>query len=413
MLANGNTMKKTYFWTVLAGLTYAGSSFVMSLTVTSLLGLSAYGILSAAMMIGNQLLTIGYYNVRTFQASDVKEKYSFGDYASLRILTTGVMLIGGAVWMMAEGYALAKTAAVALMILFKAGESVSDLLEGRYQQKERYDVACRGVFVKTALYLTGFIISMAVTRNLLLALAVLAVIYWFLVIIIDSRLLPRFGGWKIRFHWKTQLELLGTCLPLFVNSFLTTYILNASKYAVDKYYNDELLGVFNWLYMMAFVVNLFASFVLKPMITPLSIRYVQGDRTGFVKIIKRQLLIIAGLAVLCVGGAWFLGIPVLSWLSGKDLSDYRIALCIILVGGAFTAVYQLLQYSIIIMRHQFSCLVGCIITAVLTMVVTPLLTSRYAISGAALSYLLSMVVMSAIFLFFVIYYLKGESVKRR
>lgn len=403
---SGNSMKKTYIWTVLAGLTYAGSSFVMSMAVSNILGAYAAGLLALALSIGNQLLTVGYYNIRTFQVSDVSERYSFHDYLALRILTVGMMFAVGAVWIAVGGYTDIKLTVIVLMILFKAGEAVSDLFEGRYQQKGRYDISCRGVFFKTMLYLVSFILVMVITRSLVWALAVLTGLYLLSIAVVDSSLIKHFGRIKIQFNWKNQIELLTSCLPLFINSFLTTYILNASKYSIDTYYGESALGTFNVLYMMAFVVNLFASFVLKPLISPLSIRYNQGDLKKFVSIMKRQLLMIGGITIICVLGAYLLGIPVLSWVSGIDLSNYRGALCIILIGGAFTAVYQLLQYGIIIMRHQFSCLAGCIITALLTFLFTPILVKRYEIYGAAVSYLCSMVLMSVIFFVFVVYYLK-------
>ena len=104
MPPDGGTMKKTYFWTVLAGMLYAGSSFVMSLGVSNVLGAAAAGIFAIAMSIGNQLVTIGYYNMRTFQVSDVLEKYSFGDYCASRLITTAAMAVVGVIWIAAGGY---------------------------------------------------------------------------------------------------------------------------------------------------------------------------------------------------------------------------------------------------------------------------------------------------------------------
>ena len=407
-MPDNNTMKQTYFWTVLAGMTYAGSSFLMSMVTSNLLGAAMAGVLALALSIGNQLVTIGYYNIRTFQVSDVREKYSFSDYCGSRILTISAMLLVGVIWIILGGYSDIKLAAIIFMMLFKVGEAISDLLEGRYQQKERYDVSCRGVFVKTVVFLLVFIGVMVATRNLIAALAALAVIYAVSIMVIDSRLIGSFGGIQVEFHWKRQLELLFAGLPLFINSFLTAYILNASKYAVDKYYKSEFLGTFNALYMMAFVINMFASFVLKPIISSLAVRYSDGDIRGFVHLMMRQLIIIAFITVICILGAYLVGVQILSILFGIDLYDYRMELCLLLVGGSFTAVYQMLQYGIVIIRHQYSCLVGCGITTVFTFLFTPVLTKRFAVLGASISYLGSMVLLSAIFMGFFVYYLKKD-----
>lgn len=403
-----SNMGKTYIWTMMAGVLYAGSSFLMSLITTNHLGEAAAGILALALSIGNQLVTVGYYNIRTFQVSDVLEKYSFGEYCSLRILTITAMIISGIIWILIGGYSGEKLAAIILMIFFKVCEAISDLLEGRYQQKGRYDVSCRGVFVKTLLYLMGFIIALFLTDSLLCAIAVLGIVYMISIFMIDSKLIGSFGGIHISFNWENQIRLILAGLPLFVNAFLTTYILNASKYSIDKYYTSEYLGVFNALYMMAFVINMFASFMLKPMISTMADKYNGGEQNGFVKLIRRQGVVIAGVTVICVAGGYLLGVQVLSLLFGIDLYPYRYELCLMLIGGAFTAVYQLLQYAIVIMRHQYSCLAGCGITALLTLWFNPILTRKYGIRGGALSYLTSMTVMSVCFFIFLLYYLKKD-----
>ena len=408
MPENGQTMKKTYFWTVLAGLIYAGSSFLMSMAVSNLLGADAAGVFAIAMSIGNQLVTVGYYNMRTFQVSDVTEKYDFADYSGFRAVTIGVMILAGFIWIFAGGYQGEKMAAILLMVGFKAGEALSDLLEGRYQQKGRYDVSCRGVFFKTVLYLVCFVLVLVLTENLTAAIAALAAVYLVSILVIDRVLIKSFGGFRIRFSGNVIASLAVNCLPIFLNSFFMTYIVNAAKYSMDRFYSDDFLGIFNALYMMGFVVNLFSGFVLKPLIMPLSVRFNDRDFGGFIRIMKRQILIILAITAACVAGAYILGIPVLSLLFGINLSGYRMELCIILIGGSFTAVYQLFQYGIVIMRHQMGCLAGCIITAALTFMFTPILVKRYGIMGGAVSYLASMVLMSAVLLLFFVYYFVKE-----
>lgn len=407
-----HSMKQTYLWTILASLIYAGSSFVMQMVTSKFIGVAEAGVLSLALTIGNQLVTVGFYNIRTFQVSDVTEKYKFSDYCMLRGITVTAMLIVGILWLAKDSYSSEKIAAIGIVIVFRAAEAVSDLLEGRYQQKGRYDVACRGVFVKDAAYLAAFLIALFVTKSLLIALAALTVTFVGGIIFIDSRLIGDFGGISFQTTWYRQKRLLLEGLPLFVNSFLNAYIINASKYALEKYYDSEMMGIFSPLYMMAFVVNMFAAFVLKPIISVLAEKYTKGDRKGFLKLVVRQFAVISVVTAVCIIGAAIAGIPVLNFLYGVDLSEYRKALYLILLSGGFTALYQLLQYGIIIMRHQYSTFVCCGITVVITYVITPVLTKRYAVMGAAVSYTISIALMSILFLAcFVFYLLKDKKNK--
>ena len=153
MPPDGGTMKKDVFLDGACRHAVCGQFFRHVAGRVKYIGAAAFGIFSIALPIGNQLVTIGYFNMRTFQVSDVLEKYSFGDYCASRLITTAAMAVVGVIWIAAGGYRGEKMAAIVLMIGFRMCESVSDLLEGRYQQKNRYDVSCRAVFVKTALYL--------------------------------------------------------------------------------------------------------------------------------------------------------------------------------------------------------------------------------------------------------------------
>ncbi|AWY98955.1 polysaccharide biosynthesis protein [Blautia argi] len=165
-MPSNHNMKRTYIWTVLAGSVYAGSSFLMSMFTSKCIGVAEAGILALALTIGNQLVTIGFYNIRTFQVSDVTEKYTFSDYCFLRVITVSAMLLVGFVWVLKDSHRGVKLAAISFAILFRAIEAVSDLLEGRYQQKGRYDVACKGVFVKVLSYLAAFLITLFITKNI-------------------------------------------------------------------------------------------------------------------------------------------------------------------------------------------------------------------------------------------------------
>ena len=375
-------MKQTYIWTVLAGVIYAGSSFIMQMTTSKCISVAQAGILSLALAVGNQLVTIGFYNIRTFQVSDVLEKYKFSDYCMLRVITVSAMLIAGIVWIIFGGYSTVKMAAIMAAVVFRAVEALSDVLEGRYQQKGRYDISCKGVVIKDLAYLAAFLITLFITKSVFWGLCILAVVYLFMILVIDSQIIGEFGGISFKTSWKKQGALLIEGFPLFVNAFLNAYIINAPKYALEEYYTSEVLGIFTVLYMMAFVVNMFASFVLKPIISVLAEKYVKNDISGFLS------------------------------LFGVDLAEYKGALCLILVSGGFTAMYQLYQYGIIIMRHQYSTFICCGLTVALTYVITPYLTRKYEIMGATISYTLSIGFMSILFISFFVFYLVKDRKKR-
>ena len=95
-LGNGESLgRKTYLWTVVSGLMFAGSSVIMLWAVTHIVGVDEGGVFSIAFAVSQQMLSLGWYCMRAFQASDVQNMYAFKDYFASRIITVGLMLLAG------------------------------------------------------------------------------------------------------------------------------------------------------------------------------------------------------------------------------------------------------------------------------------------------------------------------------
>ncbi|MDO5424132.1 MAG: lipopolysaccharide biosynthesis protein [Eubacteriales bacterium] len=399
-------VRDAYLWTMLSGLLYSGSTFVMFWAVSAACSVAEGGVFTIAMSMGQQLVTIGYFNVRTFQVSDVREEFSFSEYIVFRSITCTLMCLVGACWILAKGYTGEKAAAVVVMILFKLAEAWADVLQGRYQQKERLDVAGKCVFWETAAFLLVFLVTLLLTKSLTAALLAMLAAYVLSVLLLEGNLIGAFGNVRWKLEPARQRKLFLSCFPLFLNSFLMMYINNCAKYAIEASYGDEMLGYFNILFMPAFVINLLGGFLLKPMLTSMSLRYQEGNLQAFRKLLKKQAFFILLLTILCVGGAALLGIPVLEFVYRTDLTGYRGAMCILVTGGAFTALYTMFQYAIIIMRHQYACLIACAVTACAAFFLMPVLVRSKGILGAAGGHFLLMALLSSIYLLMTIYYLK-------
>ncbi len=400
------TPGSTYFWTGLSGTTYSASTFLMFWLLSRLCGPYEAGIFTLVMAAGQQLLTIGYFNVRTYQVSDVAERFSFSQYLSFRLVTCGVMAAAGVLWMFLGGYRGEKLVCFLWILLFKVAEAVADVLEGLYQQKDRYDVTGKCIFYETVLFLAVFAFHLLVFRDLAWALACMCVVYIGSLVVVDGSLVGVFAEFELVWEPAVIKRLFWDCLPLFINSFLMVYLNSVSKYAVDACQGEETLTYFNMIYMPAFVMNLFAGFLFKPLLTRFSMLYHEGARTVLFRMLARQSALLLGFAVLCLGGAWLLGIPVLSWFYHTDLSAYRGELCVVVAGGVFSAVYTMFQFLLVIMRHQYACLAGCAVTSAVAAVAVPYLTKVYGISGAAWGYALMMALLSLLYMLLSGYHLK-------
>jgi hypothetical protein len=193
----GNLALRTYFWTAVSGTAFCATSFVLLAAIVRLLGDEGPywgGVFSIVLALSKQLITVGLFQMRPFQVSDLDEVFTFSDYFFSRILTTALMFVMGFAWMIFGGMGHDKIIALLLLLVVRAGESISDVIEGRYQQAGRFDIASKGVFFKTLLPLIIFIIALWAWRNMFTALAAMAIAHSLLLAATDGILIRSFAN---------------------------------------------------------------------------------------------------------------------------------------------------------------------------------------------------------------------------
>ena len=351
-----NPEKRDIIWNMAGSFLYAFASMVLSIAVVQIAGEDAGGIFTFAFTtFGQHMFMMAYFGIRPFQITDTGGKYSFGDYLGLRLLTCGAAVLTGMGYVFLNGYSFEKAAVVFLMVVYKVIDALADAYEAEFQRGGRLYLTGKSNAFRTILSVGVFLASLAYTKDLAAASlwAVGAQAAGFLVFdVLVIRELPNV-------EWRSakgkKQELFAETILLFCSAVLDFYIFSAAKYAIEGCMADRDMAVFGAIFMPTSIINLVAGFVIRPYLTKMSFTWEMGRTRRFLKIQKRIALIIAALTVLAVGGAWILGIQVLSLLYPNlrtGLSKCRPALVLIIFGGALNAYMNLFYYSLVIMKKQ-------------------------------------------------------------
>ena len=207
-----------------------------------------------------------------------------------------------------------------------------------------------------------------------------------------------FDTLRLHFHWAKLRSLFLACLPLFIGSYLASYLENAPKYAIDTYLSSSDQAYYGILAMMAFVVNLFSGFAFRPMLTPLAVHWNNRQMGEYLRIVRRLLLWVAALILICEVGAYLLGIPVLSFIYGTDLSQQKGVLLLVILGGGINSLGTILYHSLTVMRKQRWLLIGYIIAAISAFFIAPAFVQAYGLIGAASAFVLIVTIKACVFL---------------
>lgn len=391
-MQNNKKEAGNFLWNAVGGMLNAGQSVFLLIVITRVCGLEAAGIFSIAFATGNLFLYLGNYGVRNYQVSDLSEQYSFADYLRHRVLTVILMLLSAAVYTawsaQAGSYTGYKTACVYAMCVLKAVDCLEEVFEGRYQQRGRLDQSGKLVTFRLVVSIGGMMAVLAVTGDLLTATwaAVILAVIASLVMIFRYRETAALD-WEKRTN---QTGIFKACFPVCAANFLSFYLINEPKYAIDAAMDETAQACYNFIAMPVFVIQLLNMFLYQPLLIRMTECWEQKDIKKFLGYFYKLIGALLGLSVPILAAAWLLGIPVLSWLYATDLSDLRVDLLLILVGGIFLACNGFYSAVLTITRSQKSIPVMYLVGAVLSILLTPRAVQLYGIRGAVTAFVLVM-----------------------
>jgi len=390
IISSMNPEKDGVTWNMIGSLITSFQSVIFMMIISRTIGLVASGIFSIAFANANLFLNVGKYGMRNYQVSDVNNEYNFKEYLSSRKITTGFMFVLSLLYTLFSaynnGYSMEKTQIIIWMCILKMIDSIEDVYYGEYHKKGRLDVGAKILAVRMILTILVFFIVVIGSKSLLITVIVCTVLSAGIEVLFIKWTYPGFATNEKRDKRKVY-ELLKKCLPVALSSFCLFYAPNAPKYAIDAQLSDEIQACYGFISMPVFVIAMLNGFIFNPFLYKLSCVWNEKKYNLFVKGILRQSLIILIITCVCLLGGYLLGIPVLSLISGTNLSPYREELLILLVGGGFFALAGVLGSVVIIMRRQNAMLICYISMAVLAFLMSNWIVSKFQVMGAALMYM--------------------------
>lgn len=391
-----------YFWNSIAGLLNAGEAVILSMVVTRTNGLADAGILSMAFAVGNLMMAIGKFGVRSYQATDVDERFSFSDYFWARVVTVLFMAAASFgsllynVW--GKGYGSRKATVILAVCFIYLVESVEDVFWGLYQQKYSLDTGAKLFIIRWCAILGICIPVLVFCQDLQMAVILGAAASVVISGISNAVVFPKYQQKIGLVKIGAVQRILCQCFPLFLAAFMTIYVVNAPKYAIDKYLPEEVQACYGFISMPVFVVELLNGFLYQPSLVQMALEWKEQRIDSFCWRIRRQCLLLTGLTGVCLLGARLCGIPVLSAIYGTDLSGYQLEMLVLLCGGGMLAYAGYFSVLLTIIREQKTILYGYAAISVLSLVFCSRIVRLFGVMGAAVFYTFLMGVLAGFFL---------------
>lgn len=405
MKSNQNvSTEKIYLWNLIGNLAFSGSSVLFTLIVTRLTSPIEADSFSLAYGIAAILVVVGMFQVRSYQATDVSFRHSFTSYFLARCISLTLMVLVFFPYLSISKIDLnerEKVAIIALYVLFRMCEAISDLFQGLFQQHERLDIAGKSMTIRYTFSTIFLFILLYTTRSLVSSLTLLVVLNFLFVMgydFVKARSFERINFSSIEF--KSLLvdacSILKNCIPLFISGFLLAYIFNEPRIAIDMeirlgHLIEGTQRDYNILFMPVFFMSLFIL-ILRPLTTQLAIFWKDKEYKRFDGIIVKLLVIILGLGFVLTLVAYFIGTPILSVVFGLDLNRYKETLAILVFSGILYSIGIVFGDVMTVLRRQSYLLPVYLLMFVASKLTNLQFVQRSGLFGASLSFLLVMVV---------------------
>ena len=389
--------EKVYFWNLLGNLAFAGSSVLFTLIVTRMTSPMEADSFSLAYGIAAILVVVGMFQVRSYQGTDVHYRHSFTSYSIARGLSLLLMMAIFFPYLFVSGIDLhesSKITIIALYVLFRMCEAISDLFQGLFQRHEQLDIAGKSMTIRYSISTILLLVFLLVTKSLTQSLLYLVLLNFIFVFSYDYVKSKDFSVKNLKSNLFDAIAILKNCIPLFISGFLLAYIFNEPRIAIDS---EIRLGHFiagtqrdyNILFMPVFFMSLFIL-ILRPLTTQLAILWKNKDLKKFDAIIKKLFLIVLGVGLILTVLAYLIGTPILSLVFGLPLNQHSSTLAILVFSGILYSLGIVFGDVMTVIRKQTYLLPVYLFMFMASKLTNDYLVQRLGLLGASLSFLIVM-----------------------
>ncbi len=218
--------RENTLWNAFGCLFYLGCQWLTTVLVVLLSsGYDNSGILAYAMSIGNMFASISLYKIRTYQVSDINNRFSSGNYVALRLFTIFASLLLCSTYLAIVTNSTRMIVATLVYLLFKADETFSDVLYGIEQKNGRMDYIGRSQIIRGFASLIGFSGTLIVTDSLNLAIIGMFLLCAAVTLAYDLPHARLFGSITPQISKSQLIDLLKACFfPTIANLFATSIV---------------------------------------------------------------------------------------------------------------------------------------------------------------------------------------------
>ena len=382
---------KNFIWNTIGSTLASFSSVFLLIIITRINGIEEAGIFTITFATASIFYIVAIYSGRNCQITDVEGKIKDKEYIISRVITCFIMAIIVFFYVLIKNYDTHKSAILIFLCLWKGLEAFHDVLYGTLQKNgELYKVVI-SLILRTILGIGSFFLIDRITNNLVYGALALCVTTIITMLCYDLPQIRKILIPKEQIEKKHIIQIYQKEFFLFANTFLTMYVLNATKYAIEAYLTEDIQAVFGIILMPASILPLFAQFIVAPLINQLTDLYKTRNTEQMKQLKRKSMYFIIGFGIIAIFLGYTIGIPVLNFVYNVDLTSYRLDLAILLFAYIFYAMGYVETIILTIYRKMKEQFLVYVITAIMIFGLSYYLVNKMGVRGASIACVITMI----------------------
>ena len=336
------SLRANFAWTFIGNLIFSGCQWAILVILARFGTPDIVGQFALGLAICTPILIFSNLQLRVIQATDVEDKYSFGDYFWLRLVTTGLFFLIIAGITSFGGYHWSTRYVILLIGVAKCFESLSDVLYGFSQKYERLDRIAISMMIRGPLGLGAMVTAFYLTNSLLLGTAAWGAAWAFSFFLVDIpnafRLIKGLPIKPTHPWWPTStkrvLHLAWVAAPMGWVVFVLSLSSNMPRYFLQSSLGESGVGLFSAVAALPGVLVLVINPLIHSVLPRLARLHSSKDHS-FWSMIGNSLIIVSLGGFLFIVAVATVGKPVLHRLYGEAYAN--LSWLLILLGVAVSA----------------------------------------------------------------------------
>lgn len=369
---------------------YYGCQWLTTILVVRLSGFEDSGNYSLAMTFTAAFAILALFNTRQYQVSDVVGEFSDRTYIRSRFVAMAVAFFICLIGLFFNHYTPYQWGVILLYMLYKCTEAWIDVYHGIDQKNGRMDYICYSYIARGILMFAGFCGVLYLTKNLVFAVGSITLTTILIAFFYDRRVAEGFVAKDSKTDREAVKKLMTAMIPLVIVAVTNNLSVSLPKYFLERYYDATVLGYYSSVATPSMIVQVGASTIFIPLITPLADRLKENDKKGFMGILKKVAIVFVLLSILAVIVSALLGEWFLVLVFKEEIRPYTYLFVPIIISTLLISVNACLFPVCTVLREikgQLAVGIGGILSSWIASVI---LVKRYSMDGVVFALLITL-----------------------